>query len=298
MAKNIERINRLKEMSTPEEIIVSITNKLPSIAKSLISQNIDLSSQINRNFFENPDDPYEHGPKWHQWGIITHTKMSIRAYDQEIPQYFDQWKVLDKFNLETSKKIDGLNRGQLLKIAILFHDLGKFSERKLNYDENNSISFLFKNHEIASGKIIRSPEFSEMLKEEYGLSVSQIEYISECAKLHFELGFMRDKAKKSNLGYTINFVNSDLFEKCLDEFCLQHPKMQMEMGLLFFVDSLAKTDVRIGARTDQEIESQNCIVEKLLKKRKLDSNLIESIKQLPINILVIEKYLKRWANIK
>ena len=298
MAKNIEIIKRVKEMTIPEEIVVSITDKLPSIAKSLISQNQDLSEEINRTFFENPDDPQEHGPKWHQWGIITHTKMSIKAYTEEVPQYLSQWGILDKIKLETTEKIDNLSKDQLLRIAILFHDLGKFSERKLKNGENNSLSFSFKNHEIASGKIIRSPEFSEMLKQEYGLTTPQIEYISQCAELHFELGFMRDEAKKSDLGYTINFVNSDLFEKFLEGFFLQHQKLHMEMGLLFFVDSLAKTDIRTEARTDQEIETRNRSIQQVLKKRNLDSKLIEAVKQLPINFSVVEKYLKRWAKLK
>lgn len=297
MAKNIEKIKKIEVNKDPEEIVESIANKLSSLAKNLIFQNQDLSKDLNRTFFENPDDPKEHGAKWHQWGIITHTKMSLKAYEEEIPQYLDQWGLLDKIKLKTSEKIDNFNKNQLLKIAILFHDLGKFSERKLKNNQNNLVSFSFKNHEIASGKIIRSPEFSETIKQEYGLTDSQIEYVAQCAEMHFELGYLRDKAKKTNVGYTIDFVNSDMFNEDLKKFYLDHQKLYMEMGILFFADFLGKTDIRIEARTDQEIETKNHLIQQLLEERELNSGLIYNIKQLPINFLVVERYLKFWANL-
>lgn len=294
MAKNIEKIEKHETVMPPEEIIISITNKLLPIAKNLISQNQDLSEEKNRTFLENPDDPQEHGPKWHQWGIITHTKMSEKAYREEIPKYLNQWGVLDKIKSGTSEKIDNLSKDQLLRIAILFHDLGKFSERKLKHREDNSVSFSFKNHEITSGKIIRSHDISEMLKQDYSLTDTQIEYVARCAELHFELGFVRDEAKKSRLGYSFAFINSDLFEENINKIFLQYPTFQMEIGLLYFVDFLSKTDIRIQGKTNQEIETQIPTIQKLLEKRGLDTNLIENIKQLPINFLLVEKYLKFW----
>ncbi len=296
MVKNIEKIRRDELRMPPEEIIISITNRLPSIAKSIVSQSQDLTEEKNRFFFDNPDDPKEHMPKWHQWGIITHTKMSEKSYREEVPKYLNQWGILNKVKLETSEKIDNISKDQLLRIAILFHDLGKFSKRKLKYKENTPVSFSYKNHEIASGKIIRDVKFSEMLKQEYSLTNAQIEYVARCAELHSELDLIRSKDKKSDTGYNFTFVNSDLFNKYVEQFCLQHPSYQMEIGLIFFVDSLSKTEIRIEARTDQEVETKNQSIKRLLQKRGLNSELIEAVKQLPISFSVAEKYLRYWAD--
>jgi hypothetical protein len=47
---------------------------------------VDIARQIietrpeNENFQINPDDPNEHVSNWHQFGIITHTKVVLDAY--------------------------------------------------------------------------------------------------------------------------------------------------------------------------------------------------------------------------
>lgn len=157
---------------------------------------------------------------------------------------------------------------------------------------------LLKKHEAASGRIIRSQEFSGMLKQNYGLTDAQIEYIARCAELHYELGIVRDEAKKSDFGYTLAFAKSDVFRDQAKQLMAQHPGFQLEVGMLFVGDSLAKTDIRIGGNTDEQIELQDASIQDALKKRGLNPKLIKAVKQLPVNIAVAEAYFKVWAETK
>ncbi len=50
--------------------------QLPDIAKRIINT----EDPRNKNFHENPDDPIEHAPDWHQFGIIGHTKQFSKVY--------------------------------------------------------------------------------------------------------------------------------------------------------------------------------------------------------------------------
>lgn len=294
MVENIENQQEIGKKMETKEIITSLWDKLPIIVKDLIQKSQDLSDERNKKFFENPDDPLEHAPNWHQWGIITHTKMFEKIYHEEIPQYLQQWGVSDKVRLQMSKQIDGVSKDQLLNIAIIFHDLGKFTERKFKHKKTAS----FKNHELASGNIIRTSKFSRMLKQEYELTNLQIEYIARCAELHYELAIIRDEAKKSDSGYTLIFAKSVAFQDRAKQLIKQYPNFQLEVGLLYLADSLAKTDIRIQGNTDEQIESQNMSIQKTLNERGLNPKLIKAVKQLPINCAIVETYLKVWAETK
>lgn len=278
-----------------ETTIDALWKKLPEIASGLISESQDLSVERNRLFQENPDSSSEHEPNWHQWGVITHTRMFEKAYRDEIPGHLKQWEVNDRATQKMAELVDGNSKDQLLNIAIILHDLGKFTERKLKSDESGHISASFKQHEAASGRIIRSPEFSQMLKTAYGLTDGQIEYIAKCAELHFELGVVRDEARKTEAGYTLAFAQSDAFKNRAKQIMGQHGDYQLEIGLLFLADSLAKTDIRIEAENDQEIDSQDAQIADILQQRELNPKLIGAVKQLPVNLAVAETYLKMWA---
>lgn len=299
MTENIEgRQQEVGKRPETREIIASLWEKFPAIAKDLIQKSQDLSDERNKNFFENPDNFLEHEPNWHQWGVITHTKMFEKIYREEIPQYLEQWGVRDKFHSQMSAEIDGISKDQLLNIAIPFHDLGKFTERRLKREEDGSLSASFKKHEAASGRIIRTPEFSEMLKQSYGLTDAQIEYIARCVELHYELGIVRDEAQKSDMGYTLAFSRSDTFRERAKQLIAQHPDFQLEVGVLFLADSLAKTDIRVEGNSDEQIEIQDSSIKDVLRERELNPKLIKAVKQLPVNRAVAETYLKAWAEAK
>src|SRR3989344_3823308 len=290
-------LDKIQSGETPksQEIIKSLWEKFPEIAKGLIKQKQDLSDKRNQSFLENPDSPLEHEPRWHQWGIITHTKMFESFYRQEIPKYLESWGLSDRVAEQMSSEIDGMKKDQLLNISIPLHDLGKFTDRRFVKKPDGSLGPTFAGHEATSGKIVRTPEFSGMLKGEYGLTDKQIEYVARCAELHYVLASIRDGAKMSPGGFTLEFAQSDKIRGQAESLMAEYDDFKLEIGLLYLADSLAKTDIRIDAKNDQEIKAATPSIEETLKSRNLNPNLINAVKQLPVNIAAVKTYLTMWA---
>lgn len=293
---NDMKFERSELPNSPEteltETIDSLWEKLPDLGRELIRENQDLTNDRNQRFLDNPDDYLEHKPRWHQWGIITHSKMFDRAYNEEVPQYLQEWNCQEKIQNALEEKIDGVSKKDLLHLVAIFHDLGKFSTRKLS---SSPFSASFSGHEKASGEIIRAPEFSAMLRDDYHLTDAQIEYIASGAELHYELGTVRDAARKS-VGYNLEFPQQKIFKNKIQEIADAHPNYQLEIGLLFLADSLAKTDIRIVGDADRDIADQESAINHLIAQRGLNPKLITAIKQLPVNCAVAKAYLENWSD--
>lgn len=281
------KYNKENESLEPSEIIKSLLIQLPKLANTLIDDRPE-----NNNFRKNPDDPKEHNTTWHQFGIITHTKQFIRFFQNEAQKYFQEWNINEKIEQKLHEKINGKTKKELLEISIVFHDLGKFirdfkeknGEKKPNY----------KGHEQKSKKLITNNKKINDLLKSYDLTDKQINYIANCAGLHYELGKIRNKAKKTKLGYTIAFTKSKQFKESCEEIAKQFPDFKVEIGILFLCDNLAKTDTDmiIKAKTDAEIEKQTPQIEKMIQARQLNPNLIKAIKQIPINVEIARIYLE------
>ena len=269
------------------KIISLLLDRLPEIARGIIELRPE-----NENFIKNPDDPVEHVPNWHQFGIITHTKVVLESYINNLEELFENWNVNDKINKKLHCEIDGIAKSDLIKIGIILHDIGKFAR---NFEiTNGHIEHNFYGHEAISEKLIISKNtlVNEILKNEFNLTISQIKYIGRMAGLHFELGKSRDAARKSIKGYSIEFSNSEECEKALLNIASLYSDYKEEIGLLFLCDSLGKTDIRIKANNDEEIEKQEIFIYESIKKRKLNPKLVAAIKQLPVNMAICKKYLQ------
>jgi len=288
-----ERQENSRKKPEINQIIDNLWDALPALASDLIARNQDLSIPKNKRFQENPDDPSEHEPNWHQWGIITHTKYFERFYREEVSRKIKEWDINDAVSEHMNEEIDGVSKEGLLNIAVPLHDLGKFTERTLEED-SGEIKQSFKKHEAASGRIIRG-ELADKMRDEYNLTSAQIEYIARCAELHYELGKVRDKGKKSEFGYTMRFAESDEFREHAKDIMDEYKDFAPEVGLLFLADSLAKTDIRLPVQTDDDIENQDEAIKKTLMERELNPKLIRGVKQLPVNVHVAKHYLQQWA---
>jgi len=266
---------------------------LPNLARVFILNNHNFSEEDNKKFFDNPDDPLEHKPKYHQWGIITHTKMFDKFYNKEVLEYLEDWEIMDFVMDKMIQKIDGLEKYNLLNIVIPLHDLGKFVARKIKTEDDGSISYSFEGHEIASGKLIRENDvLSIILRHGYYLTDAQMEYIARCAELHYTLGVVRDRAKKLEMGYSFKFTKSaSIFEWTMEIF-ENYPDFAIEIGILFLADCLAKTDIHIEANSDAEIGAQDLSIKEMIQERGLDARLIGAIKQLPVSVEVAKIYLQ------
>ncbi len=269
---------------TLTDIDLRLLDELPRLAIGLIEERPE-----NAHFKENPDDPVEHDAVWHQFGIITHTRKFAEFYRTEAQEYFQKWGVAESITAKLSTPIDGKTKEELLRISIPLHDLGKFARGFK--EKNGKMEPDYKGHEAKSESIIReNPEVKGLLQT-YGLTEAQIDYIARCAGLHYELGKMRDEAKKSALGFTIAFAQSEECRQACQEIASGFPEFQTEIGILFLCDNLAKTDVRIEAETDEEIENQSAQIERALQTRGLNPKLIGGVKQRPVNIAIAKEYL-------
>lgn len=267
-----------------EEIIETLSKELPELAKANIEQR-----EGNENFLKNPDDYLEHEPNWHQFGIVTHTEKFSEFYGTEAKGYFERWGVADKLNKKLSEKIGDRTKAELLEISMPLHDIGKFARGFKEKD--GKIKPDYKGHEAKSEKIILEGNAQGEL-EGLGLSEEQVEYIGRCAGLHYELGKVRDEAKKTDLGYTIAFTESEQFKEFCDQIASDYPDFKEEIGILFLCDSLAKTDVVIDAETDQEVDEKAKAAEEEVKERNLNPKLIAAIKQRSVNIAVVKEYFE------
>jgi len=130
------------------------------------------------------------------------------------------------------------------------------------------------------------------LKLEFDLTDNQIEYVSQCCRLHYELAKTRDQAKELDIGYSFEYLNSEyIFEHNLG-IMNDNPGFQLEIGLLFLIDSLAKIEIHIEAENQTDIEKQNEEIKKIVRDNNWHPHKAILIKQLPITIKTAEIYMK------
>ncbi len=247
----------------------------------------------NQSFARWPDDPAEHAPKWHQHGVVTHSREFSAALRSDVPGHVREWGLAQPVETALAEEIDGVPRGELLQLTGLVHDLGKFSTRRLSLNKDRTLEPIFVDHEAHSGRIIRDT-LSSGLKVA-GLSEVQIEYLARTAELHFELGKVR-RASAQTGGYNLAFADSPAFEAAVSEILgTKNSAYALEIGLLFVADCFSKCDVRPTADTDTALAAQKPQVAYELAVRGLNPELINQAMQLPINLKVANRYLQMWA---
>lgn len=286
----LNMMNKLKNSSVKSTcdfyISKELLRMLPEIAREVMEKRPE-----NNNFKENPDDLKEHAERWHQFGIISHTEAFNRSYEFEAQQYFKEWNLESIIHSKMTEQIDGKTKKELLAISGSLHDLGKFARGFIKQDSELFTTYF--QHEAKSETLIKESQLvNSLLKGTYNLTEDHIDYIARCAGLHFELGKTRDAVKKTNLGFTMAFANSEECKKVSNEIAIMYPHFKIEIGILFLCDSLAKTDVRIAAKTDMEINQKSKHIDNIIKKRNLNPKLKDAIKQLPVNIEITKMYLK------
>lgn len=295
-------INTDGTMPTPElknnpevnltEIISHLGASLPSIATGLIKTHQDMSEPTNTEFAHNPDDYLQHAPNWHQYGIVTHSLEFARAMNEVIPLYLEQWGIAEEANKVLSEKIENVSKKELLEVASLLHDVGKFTARRFEISDSHQSSHHFDDHEAHSGDVVRN-ELSQQLIGS-GLTHNHIEYIARCVELHFELGKTR-RASKASVGYTMSFVFTPEFHEAAQEIIEANPDFGLEIGLQFIADNLSKSEVQARAGTDEQIEGQRDELLSEITKRGLNPTIVNQALQMPVNFAVAHAYLTQWA---
>jgi len=269
-----------------DQTIKEIEVNLETIAKDVVSKRIaeeknSLFKKLQEQFLMELDSPLQHQPRWHQWGIVTHTRKFMQFYDLKVQEDLQKWGIYDEVRDHLLVEIDGIAKSKLIHIGILLHDIGKFQKNYLQLP-NGEIRYGFREHERYSYEIIHGELFS-FLHKTHHLTPAQIEYIAMCARYHFELGIVRDVAKRSPHGYTVEFAHSNRFREIVLDAISGFGEYGVEVGLLFLADSYAKSDIEYRDRTDQEIIQE-------LRSKGLSILLIDTIKQVEINVEVAKEY--------
>lgn len=276
------RENRLKTA----EIIQEINNQLPEIAQKLLS---------NQPEWKEPDNPIEHEPRWHQWGIITHSRKFTEQFEYNIPQYLEKWDLNKKTNNYLDQKIDSITKNDLLKISSLLHDIGKFTTRI--HKEKDGVKYNdFAKHDQESGRLIRQKLNSQL--SDLGLTTKQIEYVARSAELHYQFGHLREIAKQSSQGYNLSFVESQELKDQCELIIKNNPEYSLEIGLMFLADSMSKTENFhhiFDISSEEELQKLQPKIDKTIYDKKLPITFKDAINQVPVNIGVARKYLGLWV---
>ena len=210
--------------------MLSITEQIKHDLLGLAREElIPFSPTCTTEFLNDPDGVDQHHPKWHQYGILTHTLKCLEALDNEV---FPEIKRLNKDEFShgyLSELIDGMSRGELLNIALLWHDLGKWRGRKKDEKGN----WDFKGHEALSEQLIRELE----LGKRYGLSDKQQDHVARLTGLHYIMApAMRDVMRQ-------RLYTSPPAEKLLNvcrKIYTDSPDYYPEICLMVMCDTLGK----------------------------------------------------------
>ena len=230
---------------------------LPYVATYLVAHSQDMSHPANQSFATDPDNPLEHQPRWHEYGILTHTLQAERSLRTTVPVYVDRMGLTPYIDNALSREVDGVPRGGLLSLAMLFHDLGKFTARTITERSDGTISRSFAGHEAHSGKIVRGelPADGRALVHRtlkaQGLSDAQIEYIAICAERHFELAQARHARATASDTHMAALTKTEAYLAALREIKDRNEPFALEVGLLFLADNLSKGYEKVVARGPQ-----------------------------------------------
>lgn len=164
-----------------DDLLARIDRDLPTLARELIPRAPTASS----NFLAAPDDPQEHKPEWHQFGIITHTRRFVAALYEEVPPALRQIDatIVGRVERYLDGAIGDLSRRDLALVAGYWHDIGKFTTRTLGRRGD----WRFRGHAGDSARLITGEraDYADGLGARYGLDHAQIAYVARLADLHY-----------------------------------------------------------------------------------------------------------------
>ena len=246
----------------------------------------DLIKEIATNynvgkFQENPDFLEERIVKWHQFGLLTHTRNVKKAFCNEAPNLIKRWGLETKLKERLNHKVLESTKYDLFDISIIFHDLGKI----ICYKNSSKNRF----HESESANLINY--FKNRLNK-LGLSDSSINHIKRYVQTHDIVGKeIRDKLTETE-NFSFSNLSKDSTKYLCEKIAKKYSEIDLEIGFYFLCDSLGKTDLRINAKDDLELSISKESIVKLIKQRDLNPKINYAANQLPLNIKLAEVYLK------
>ncbi len=248
-------------------MIDKLLERLPTLASYLVDES-----------WQDINDPREHEPDWHQWGVLEHTRRVQATMATEVPIFCLAWGLPFIQELK-AEFIRHEPKWTLLLIACVVHDLGKWAGRRVNATG----SYSFKGHEAVSEQLIRHDPHVRQFLLAARLSTEQIDYIATVAGLHYELGKLRQIGCQQG-NFDPVFLESARFQTECETIFHRHRDYVREIGLIFLADSLAKVEFRPGLESLSEIEAK-------ILAQGLSPKLIKAVHQVPLNIAMCRKYM-------
>jgi len=159
-------------------LLARIDRDLPTLARELIPR----SPSVSARFLDRPDDPGEHKPEWHQYGIITHTRQFVAALREAVPGALRRIDpaIAARADAYFAASLDDLTRWELLLVAGYWHDVGKFTTRTVGRRGD----WRFIGHAHDSARLIAAGAAGG-LGARYGLTVAQTAFVARLADLHY-----------------------------------------------------------------------------------------------------------------
>jgi hypothetical protein len=159
-------------------LLAQIDRDLPTLARELIPR----SPSVSARFLDRPDDPGEHKPEWHQYGIITHTRQFVAALRDEVPGALRRIDPAIAARAEAyfAGSLGEFTRWELLLVAGYWHDIGKFTTRTVGRRGD----WRFIGHAHDSARLIVSG-MGGGLGARYGLTAAQTAFVARLADLHY-----------------------------------------------------------------------------------------------------------------
>ncbi len=261
-----------------ERYIASLfEEELPAIIKEIaMAHNIP-------EYAENPDFLDKRLIRWHQFGLLEHTRRVRKSFLKELPQILKSWSVDRKITVLLSERIGGIKKQHLLEMSIPFHDLGKIICLH-DLQENRK-------HEFLSAAIV---DFLSPRLKSAGLEDKGIAYIRRCVETHDIVGKeVRDKLTGGGHS-SLEYLSGEGAGDICRTLPARYEDIKLEAGIYFICDTLGKVGMRIKAETDSEISKGEKQVIEYLAKNHLPEDLKLGIMQLPINLKVAELYMRNY----
>jgi len=258
---------------------------IPEILENELSEIIKkIAKDYNiQPFIKNPDFLEKRLEKWHQFGLLSHTKKVREVFLNELNNCLKNWNLYERIQDNLTKEIKGIKKKVLLESSIPLHDLGKIIVCG-DHSKNRK-------HEVASRNLIYEDFLNNKLKS-LNLSPTNIDYIACCVENHYILGKQIRDILKETKKFSLESLSQEKVNQQCKALAEEYSDIKTEIGIFYLCDSLGKTNIRIKANNDNEIIQQEQKIIKTLKKRNLPENLKYAVMQLPVNLKLAEIYLR------
>ncbi len=245
-----------------EQISSRLDEQLPEIIKKIAGDN------GIKEYYENPDFSDERLKKWHQYGLLTHTRKTRIAFSERLENILKSNGLYEEVNKKLQEKVEGVDKKTLLEISIVLHDLGKVI---CLHDKSEN-----RKHEFISAVLLDAGFLKNKLRG-MGLENRHISYIRRCVETHGVIGKEIRGELKAKEQLKLEYLDCDEVKKKCMELAKKYEDVSIEAGLFFICDSLGKFDI-------SNVEN--------FKNKELDEELKYGIMQQPINLKLGQIYLK------